>query len=380
LKKIVYVPSQSKIRLYKIAKAVKLTNQFELLLVCPEAFYDEALFEGIFDKVVFFTKKTKLKDSKYYQFLAQKMNVSEGLDKMVELVKKEEPDIIHTFCEPYTHIEKLLKETNFPVVMTDGNDFSGISFGVDKIDDKLKRQEQFCFENVKGLIYKGPKRVTDYYRSFGYKINCEELTWLDHTDEDLFVTRNKNKENQEIHMVFTGTISKDPERKYCYYIPLAKELAKQKIHFHVYPTPYKPYKEYLDLDKNEEYFHFHKSLPMKELIDEISTYDWGLWIHAEDPSIRTTIDKIRTGIGNKLFSYLEAGLPIIASDSRIYGSEFVKKHELGFSVNDRDWNKLDKMISKYDIATLKEDILAKRKELSLQSNKGKIVELYHKLM
>ena len=117
-----------------MAKAVRLTSQFEMVLICPESFYENELFEGIFDKVIFFTKKTKLKQSKYYQFLAQKLNVSEGLDNMIKLVKEEVPDLIHTFCEPYVHIEKLLKETTFPVVMADGHDFSGISFGLDKID------------------------------------------------------------------------------------------------------------------------------------------------------------------------------------------------------------------------------------------------------
>jgi hypothetical protein len=383
LKKIVFVPRRSRIRLYKIAKAVSITRQYKLILVCEEAYYDKELFEGLFDEVYFFNHNT-IAQSKAYKHLSKKYVFSLGLPKLITIINKIKPDVVHAFCEPYDHIQKILKEVKCPVVMTDGADFSGISTGIENIDDKTRQQEKFCFENVKALIYKGPKFVTDYYRNHGYKIECEELTWVDHTDQDLFITDSEklSQKDGEIHLVYTGHVSVKPEMKYCYYIPLAKKLAAQNIHLHLYPNPnqYKTSNEYLDLDKNEKYFHFHKPLPMKKLINEIAKYDWGLWVHAEDPSSRTTKDKMKTGMVNKMFSYLEAGLPVIVSDSRIYGAEFVKKHHLGFSINDRDWDKFDKMISKYDIATLKEQIFKKRKELSLQSNNDMIVELYNKLI
>ena len=56
----VFVPRRSRIRPYKIAKALKFTGQVHLILICEESFYDRDLFEGIFDEVHFYTKKNFL--------------------------------------------------------------------------------------------------------------------------------------------------------------------------------------------------------------------------------------------------------------------------------------------------------------------------------
>jgi virulence-associated protein VapD len=381
---IVYVPRRSRIRLYKIAKAAKLSNEFKLILVCEENYYDKELFEGLFDEVIFYNKRNVINKSKIYKDITKKLKYSSGLNNLIKIINNIKPDLVHAFCEPYDHIEKIIKETNYPVIMSDGADFSGISSGIENLDKKTKKQEKFCFENVEGLIYKGPKQVTDYYRKYGYKIKCRELTWFDHTDEDIFVNHiNKlSQKDNEIHTVFTGHISTNPKIKYCYYIPLAKILAKQKIHLHIYPNPnqYKTSNDYLKLDKNEPYFHFHKPLPMKKLINEIAKYDWGIWIHSEETTIRTTKEKIKTGIGNKMFTYLEAGLPIIVSDSRLYGVEIVIGNNLGFKINDKEWVNLKTLIKHQNISQLINNIKIKRKELSIQSNKSKLAGFYNEIL
>ncbi|MEQ8562910.1 MAG: hypothetical protein RID18_15450 [Cytophagales bacterium] len=384
-KVIVYVPRRSRIRLYKIAKSVSYSAHFKLILVCEETFYDKNLFEGLFDEVIFYEKHHFLRDNKFYKFLSRKLVFSSGLKRLVRILDQIKPELIHSFCEPYDHIQQILKNTKYPVIMTDGADFTGISGGLENIDSRTKKMEKYCFENVQGLVYKGPRLVTDYYRSKGYKIECPELTWFDHCDEELFVKYPNKKLSAidgEIHMVYTGNISTNPKIKYCYYPPLAKIMAKQKIHFHIYANPYqfKTSKEYADLDKNEKYFHFHEPLPLKKLISEISKYDWGLWIHAEDPSFRTQEAKMRTGIGNKLFTYLEAGLPIIVSDSRKYGEEVVRENNLGFSLNDNEWTEIRRMTEEIDYFSLQKNILQKRSELSLRNNSESIVNFYLKVI
>lgn len=382
-KTIVYVPRRSRIRLYKIAKAVMLSQEFRLVLVCEESFYDEDLFKGIFDEVIFYNKKSALFSNKYFEFLSRKLVFSRGLPDLLSIVKELNPFLIHAFCEPYDHIEYLLKRTDYPLIMSDGADFSGISGGLENINSITRKQEKFAFENVNGLIYKGPKLVTEYYRRFGYNIDCEEMTWFDHCDEDFFVEYPRSKlsdKDGELHLVYTGNISVNPEVKYCYYPPLGRILAKQRIHLHLYPNPYqyKTSPEYTELDKTEPYFHFHEPVPLKGLIKEISKYDWGLWVHAEDPSFRTQQDKMATGIGNKLFTYLEAGLPVVVSDSRIYGTNLVQKHEIGFSINDSDWINFKNILESVNYPELQKVILEKRAELSLRNNFNRLVDFYNK--
>ena len=235
-KKVVFVPRRSRIRLYKIAKAVRESREYETVLICEQSYFDDKLFDGLFDEVFFYSKSNVFRRSRIYKYLTKIFVISPGLQNMIRLINAVNPDLVHAFCEPYDHIERILKQTTFPVIMTDGADFSGISTGIDQLDNRTRTQEKYCFENVHGLAYKGPQYVTEYYRKFGYDIKCPELTWMDMTDEDLFTSSDKN--NEELHVVYTGNVSTDPNKKYCYYIPLAKQLAAQKIHFHVFANPY----------------------------------------------------------------------------------------------------------------------------------------------
>lgn len=161
------------------------------------------------------------------------------------------------------------------------------------------------------------------------KSSERELQFLLYCDEKLFVnvTKKLSDEYGEIHLVYTGCISSNSEEKYIYFIPLARTMAKQQLHLHIYPSNLSGvknrdaniYREYYELDKKEKYFHFHKPVPYKELSKEIAKYDWGLWIHPEGVTYRTCPEKRKVSMGNKLFSYLEAGLPIIVSSHRAYG-------------------------------------------------------------
>ena len=381
-RRIVYVPRRSRIRVYKIAKAVKLCSDFKLILVCERYWYDKDLFQDIFDEVHTYNN-LRIHNQGWFKKILRKYPLKIGFKKMLNLIHQSKPDIIHVFCEPYDHIKYILENVNVPVIMSDGADFSGISEGIENLDNKTRLEEKFCFENVAGLVYKGPKSVINFYRNYKYKIIAREMTWFDHSDNDLFVPLDKEmlKNNEEIHLVYSGVISNDPNMAYCYYLPLAISLTNQKIHFHIYPNPYQ-YKyapEYHKMDAESEYFHFHKPLIMSELIIKISEYDWGLWIHSEKVSKRTQPSKMRTGMVNKIFTYLEAGLPILVSSSRTFGSDFIESNGIGKKIGDQDWNNIGRILRTLDYSEIKRNVGLKRNEYSLSANGGKLVDFYNNI-
>lgn len=382
--KVVFVPRRSRIRPYKIAKALKFTGKVHLILVCEESFYEPQFVDGVFDEVHFFTSKNFLfklpKAEKVYRRLNEYFGF--GFNKMKRIIKKIDPDLIHCFAEPYNHIEYILKNIDCPVIMSDGADFTGITVGIENLPKRIRRQEQFCFENVDGIIYKGPDSILDYYRKFYDGINAKGLSWFDHADEDLFVSNGGNQDADEIHFVYTGNVSASEKAKYCYYIPLAKTLADQKIHFHVYPNPwqYDNSWEYIALDRSEKYFHFHKPLDMRELLHEISYYHYGLWVHLDDPHGRTSKEKMKTGMVNKMFTYVEAGLPVIVSKSRTFGQEVVESNNIGFAISDDDWINFNKILSNYDFDSLKKNVLKFRNEYSLRKKSISLYEYYMRIL
>ncbi len=389
MKTIVFVRAKPSVRIYKIAKALRKSTDYELILICRTLSYDANLFKDLFDQIFFYStvfKFSKQSDLSFNKWWNKKLKL--GYRKVIKILNQINPTLIHTMAEPYNIIAYLIQNSKVPVIL-DANDYTGISTGLENLDMKTARLERYCLEYADGISHKGPDYEIDYYRQHGYKITCPELRWMNYCDEDLCVDTPQKKLSEsdgEIHFVYTGLIANNPELKYIYYIPLAKKLARQKIHFHIYPKfaeqrlSYESYKKYIDLAIKEKYFHFHRPLSLKDLIKEISLYDWGLWIHSADISVRTHPEKVMTGSGNKIFSYLEAGLPMIVSSSRIYGKKIIEEYNIGFAIDDSDWDKFDKLIKDRDYSRLKKNVLKVRKELSMQNQSHKLVSFYDQIL
>jgi len=132
--------------------------------------------------------------------------------------------------------------------------------------------------------------------------------------------------NEELHLVYCGGVwpeDRYPAGEYCYaqYIEIGRALARQRIHLHIYPAPLAGmvdfdcfFSLYLQEDGSNPYFHFHRSLPYPELVREMVQYDAAM--HVMGAAInsdmgRVTYLKLDYSTSNKLFDYIESGLPVI---------------------------------------------------------------------
>lgn len=393
MRTICFVKENPQVRIYKQALALKKTGKYRLILIAQ--IYDKELFTDVFDEIINFGLEFNYIPKLGFHFFGKNVTVGKILNKMfkfderrlAKIVKETDADLFHAHAEPNTIPKIVIENTSKPVVF-DAYDFSGISSGIENLDEKERIAEKYCLEHADGIIRKGPPFEIDYYRQQGYEIKCPEIQWMEYCDEDLFADTNAKKlsgEDGELHLVFTGSISSDPKYRYKYFIPLGKQLAKQKIHFHIYPTPFECIisKEYIELDKKEKYFHFHKPVPFKELSMEIAKYDWGLFIHpiyGEKNIPRMTQDKVRVSMGNKLFSYLEAALPVIVSDHLEIVKETIEKYRIGFAIRDKELPSLKEMIKSCDYAGLRKNVLKVRNELSLKNQVYNLVEFYERVV
>jgi hypothetical protein len=133
----------------------------------------------------------------------------------------------------------------------------------------------------------------------------------------------------EIHIVYCGGVW--PEDRYpaathgyAQYLDVARHLAAQQLHLHVYPAnrgdgvPFDEFfAAYLAEAQGNPYFHFHAPLPYAGLMAALPSYDFAM--HIFGPGINTQTgqnspDKLRYSSANKLFDYIEAGLPVIMHD------------------------------------------------------------------
>ena len=280
--------------------------------------------------------------------------------------------------------EFVLNQTKKPVVMH-ATDFTGISFGLENLPKKIVASEKYCLENCHGIIRKGPEYEIDYYRQHGYEINCPELQWLDYCNPDLFSDEKVKKLSEmdkEIHIVYTGTITS--VYPYNNYVPIGKYLADKRIHLHIYPNVEQGSfpQSYIDMANQSKYFHIHQSLPYEDLLKEIAHYDWGLWIHPvyDNPNMpRATTDKFKVSIGNKLFTYLEAGLPVMVSDHLEFGKQIINEFSIGCIVKDTELPIMDEKINELNYSMVQKNVMKTRQELSITNKVTELDEFYHRI-
>ncbi|UCE73366.1 MAG: hypothetical protein JSV56_10070 [Methanomassiliicoccales archaeon] len=387
MKTIIFVRPHPRFRIYKQALALKRTGRYKLILIAREINPDFlSLFLKIFNKIMFY-RLVKLKNKKLDRMLMESP-IFDYLDekKLAFLIRQEEPYIVHTMAEPNDVPMIVMKNAKAPVIF-DGQDFTGISEGIENVPLKERKAEKYCFEYAAGIVHKGPKFEIDYYRQHGYKITCPELIYLDYCNENLFAPQNVKKlsdEDGELHFVFTGGISPTDKYKYIYYIPLAHKFAKQKIHFHIYPNPTqyadtRKFHKYFMLDKNEPYFHFHKPVQYRDLNKEIAKYDFGMIIHEKLQSKRWTFEKMEVGMSNKLFSYLESGLPVIVSDHVKAISDFVVKYEIGYSIRDDELHMIGNKIEEINYKGIVRNVFKTREQLSLSNQVSNLEAFYNEV-
>ena len=392
MRTICFVKRNPQIRIYKQAKALKRTGRYRLILIAQR--YDKELFKDVFDEIIDFGSEYYSVPDFGFHLIGKDITLRNILRKisrrrsneekeLAKIVKETDADLFHAHAGPNIFPKIVIENATKPVVF-DAYDFSGISSGIENLDEKERIAEKYCLEHADGIVRKGPPFEIDYYRQHGYKITCPEIQWMDYCDEDLFVDMNAKKlsaEDGELHLVYTGAVCVDPKYAFCYFIPLGKQLAKQKIHLHLYSNPYQyaTSKEYIELDKKEKYFHFHKPIPFMELSMEIAKYDYGLWIHENVIGSRVIKEKWKVAIGCKLFTYLEAGLPIIVSDHMEYGKEIIKRYRIGFAIKDEEIGNLKEKIKNQKYDELRENVLKVRNELLLRKQVNRLEEFYEKV-
>ncbi len=290
-------------------------------------------------------------------------------------------DIVHALAEPNVDVEVAIRSANSRVVF-DPVDITSMRFGDNKqVNQAELEAERFCFEHTHGIVHKGPE--IQYARE-RYAIQCPTLHFSNYCMDDWIVKDPLPKRSQrdtEWHFVIAGGISPlfiSPRGyEYNQYGELAKRLAQQRIHLHLYPPPTQgnPLATYALLAARNPYLHLHNGLPASEIGQEISQYDFGIWIHPKNPLV--TDDSYRLAIGNKFFTYLESGLPIIINHDLVYGSELVREHRVGIVFNyDREVDQLKNIIAACDYQALCTNVRAAREQLALSQQIARLEEFY----
>jgi len=137
--------------------------------------------------------------------------------------------------------------------------------------------------------------------------------------------------DDDLQIVYVGGVwpeDRYPVKEFGYaqFLELSRILAEQSIHFHIYPAPTPASSDfesffsiYIEESKQNPYLHLYHPIDYHELAEILPSYDAG--IHIMGLAVNTDLGrharpKLDYSTANKLFDYIEAGLPVIIHNGR----------------------------------------------------------------
>jgi hypothetical protein len=251
------------------------------------------------------------------------------------------------------------------------------------------KAERFCFESADGLIHKGRPDELEFLegRSIGTNIKFPkiQINIFPYSSKEFMVPINKNKlskKDNELHLVYVGSMGTVGPSGAEYVFDNIYHFIKQGIHVHLYTRPNSvskdKVKEFFEEDSGftrkykdileSKYFHLHVPLEPDELAAGISQYDFGFWPSPvkSDYDIEPTM-----AMGNKLSSYIEAGIPFICSKINDFIVKVGEDYGVVFSydlTNEEEMKNLKKNLDKIDKKKLAEDMKYAREDFLMEKH------------
>lgn len=194
-------------------------------------------------------------------------------------------------------------------------------FGKTTFRNNIFKCEKYVLEHADGICQR--EYSFEYLqKKLNYNLSQKQLTFFEYPLKSS-KTQWIFAENKEVSFCYVGGVVTErerPESCYACHLRFAELCRQHGIHYHMYPTPWdkKRYEDYLQLEKENVYFHIHHPLPYTQLIAEIGQYDYGIFPilgnFRDDNSTMGdyTVNKLIYSGTNKYFDYIAAGLPIIA--------------------------------------------------------------------
>lgn len=232
--------------------------------------------------------------------------------------------ILHIFSDANSDIELpqiLINCKNiFPKIVFD--EYDVMTEMRRNIPQRTVDAEAFCFKHADGLC----NRYTcmEYLEKKGYELCNKRIYFIDCCNDFTDYESPKKQEEDDLHLVFAGTLFSGKEYetiKDGRFLELGILCKENGVHLHLYPTSYDETKlhDYIEMEKLNPFFHFHHPVSARTLAQELSQYDYGV------TSTQSDVLEYSENVGswkkesliyssaNKLYDYLDAGLPIVTT-------------------------------------------------------------------
>lgn len=252
-------------------------------------------------------------------------------------------DLIHCHNEPDTLTVAAL--AGHAPVIHDTHDLISLRAGG---DHQLRYFEGIANRGAHGRIYTTPYQMEEARELYG--VNGNSLVFYNYcsgSDLPKKLLPKLSEEDGQIHIVYEGGVGGSAHRDFS---DLFIKLAYKDIEIHIYPAVFNI--EQAHFFVQYPHIHYHRPVSPKNLIEEMSQYDFGIIPFNLKKGNKRFLDST---IANKLFEYLAAGLPVLASDLKSY-RDYFSKYPIGMTFRDAEeitevLPKLREMVTHLDWST-----------------------------
>jgi len=362
LPKIVFIGEGLMPRVSRMARWVRRSGKFSVILVAGRITFVEEFSNDAWDGVYLFRNQYHLR-----RILKQMKGVY----------------LYHAFA-PKSFYPDLVRLTVKEPFLIDVQDvfscYYGLNPGIRWLKEELPH-ERNCLLRSDGIVAQSLE-PNIAIRRFGEGTKPPAIFFPLYCDNDMFRVNTKILDPRDIHIVYAGGVAGSHRDRSHYgsiqFHGLIGILDAQKIHFHIYPSPSNiraDYEEYEQIALEKEYFHFHTPVAQDQMATEMNRYHFGILPFFSAHSGQSG-EKYRVATALKLFNYIEAGLPILVSEDLVYQSWIVSRYEAGIPIGKDDPARLREIILKYDYSMLAANLARRREEISLEMHIPRLLKFY----
>lgn len=229
--------------------------------------------------------------------------------------------------------------------------------------------ERFILRNAAGLVHMHDERTLRHIRrEYGFRgVDASVRPGC----ADAFQVRTGppklSDSDHQVHLVHAANlarggsegrygVSDDPNEEFV-------GILEQGLHLHVFHSPdtIAIPRAWRDLADHYPRFHVEATPAYRELVRRLAQYDFAF---AGFPRRRARkLDQFYGGMANAFYTYLDAGLPVIAATTDWPLADLVREHGIGLVVGEQDLPRLRHILGESDRAALQRRLAAARAQL-----------------
>ena len=282
--------------------------------------------KGYFTEVIVWGNALYLTDEKYHEYseIADECRVCIDVKEVMLYCTSTDSKILHIFSEINSNIELPQTLINcksiFPKIIFDEYDVAAEMNR--RMPQRTIDAELFCFEHTDGICSR--YRCIEYLEEKGHSICKNRIYFIDCCNDFTSYESPLKREEEELHLVHVGNVLAGEAyetTRIHRLLEFGLRCKEKKAHLHIYPVTYEAAKlhEYIEMERMNPYFHLHHPVSAHVLAQEISKYDFGImnacsdFLEYADREGSYAKELLMFCEANRLYDFLDAGLPIVAA-------------------------------------------------------------------